>query len=92
MHTNTFVWPEVAEHDYAAFRSLIEDSTPDTFAAWVEFGHERCLYEGRNHGRDVRRIPTQSYAFARYLAATGQRGNYKSLEAFLFDALEGKRY
>jgi hypothetical protein len=91
MSDNTYELPIIEAADYDAFRDLPTHDLPNTYNEWLKLFAERKLEYGQRGFRIVE-VKVNSREFARYLSATGQRGNLKTLADFTLEKSSGNHY
>ncbi len=74
--------------DYEAFRNIPTRDLPDTYDEWLQLSAQSRLEWGRA-GAEIVEIEVHSDEFARFLSATGQPANMKSLWDFVREKIGG---
>jgi hypothetical protein len=86
-----YLIPKIAEHDYDAFRRLIDRDLPNTYKEWLTL-MEQARLENERRQIIVRTIEIDFHEFARYCWAKRYAYNIKALENFTLEKAVGNRY
>jgi hypothetical protein len=86
-----YLIPKLAQHDYDAFRRLINTGLPGSYNEWLKLMEQARL---ENEGRQfiVRAIEINSHEFARYCWAKRCAFDITTLENFTTEKASGNRY